>query len=187
MVVSRKRTGVVPPLLMLKGQQLHQVDYFKHLGLSLFSNQSWSSHVENICSKARKLLGLLYRQYYQLAEPHTLLQLYLSLIHPHLEYASSVWNSYLQRDIIKLENVQRFGLKICSKQWDQGYTLLLELFNVPALSDLCTVFKIVHGYFYFPPGIFKNLAGRTHADRSFLFQRPFAHTNYFFNSNLFCV
>ena len=124
MFVSRKRIGVVPPLLMLKGQQLQQVDYFKNLGLLLSSVfSSWSSHVENVCSKARKLLGLLYRQYYQLAEPHTLLQLYLSLIHPHLEYASSVWNSYLQRYITKLENVQRFALKICSKQWDQEYTV----------------------------------------------------------------
>jgi hypothetical protein len=37
MVVSRKRTGVVPLPLMLKGQQLQQVDYFKYLGLLLSS------------------------------------------------------------------------------------------------------------------------------------------------------
>ena len=79
MVVSRKRAGLLPPPLTLKGQLLQQVDHFKYLGLLLSSDLSWSSHVENICNKARKLLGLLYRQYYQLAEPHTLLQLYLSL------------------------------------------------------------------------------------------------------------
>ena len=104
MAVSRKRTGVVPPPLMLKGQQLQQVGYFKYLGLLLSSDLSWSSHVENVRSRARILLGLLYRQYYQLAEPHTLLQLYmyLSLIRSHLEYASSVWNPYLQRDKNKI-------------------------------------------------------------------------------------
>ena len=42
-VVSRKRTGVVPHApLMLKGQQLQQVDYFKYLGLLLSSDLSWS-------------------------------------------------------------------------------------------------------------------------------------------------
>ena len=94
MVGSRKRAGILPPPLTLKGQLLQQVDHFKYLGLLLSSDLSWSSHVENICNKARKLLGLLYRQYYQLAEPNTLLQLYLSLIRPHLEYASPVWNPY---------------------------------------------------------------------------------------------
>ena len=38
--------------------------------------------------KARKLLRVLYREYYQYAEPQTLLQLYTSLVSPHLEYAS---------------------------------------------------------------------------------------------------
>ena len=63
------------------------------------------------------------------------------------------------------------------------------MFAVPALSDrrlyldLCTVFKIVHGYFYFPPDVFCEHTGRSHhADRPYLFRRPFAHTNYFYNS-----
>lgn len=37
------------------------------------------------------------------------------------------------KKMTKMENAQRFGLKIYSKQWDQGYTQLLELFN--ALSE----------------------------------------------------
>ena len=58
------------------------------------------------------------------------------------------------------------------KKWDQGYAQLLEMFAVPALSDrslyldLYTVFKIVHGYFYFPPDVFCEHTGRSHhADR----------------------
>ena len=92
MVVSRKRAGISPASLTLQGNHLERVECFKYLGLLLTPDLSWSTHVDSICSKARKLLGLLYRKYYQYAEPQILLQLYVSLVRPHLEYASPVWN-----------------------------------------------------------------------------------------------
>ena len=47
-----------------------------------------------ICTKAKQILGMLYRQFYQQSQPGTLLKLYTSLVRPHLEYASPVWNPY---------------------------------------------------------------------------------------------
>ena len=35
-------------------------------------------------------------------------QLYVSLIWPHLEYAASLWDPHLQKDVNMLENVQMF-------------------------------------------------------------------------------
>ena len=135
MVVSRKRAGILPASLTLQGHHLERVECFKYLGLLLTSDLSWSTHVDSICSKARKLLGLLYRKYYQYAEPQILLQLYVSLVRPHLEYASPVWNPYLQKNINTLENVQKFALRMCSKRWDQAYSQLLQLFNITELSE----------------------------------------------------
>ena len=79
----------------------------------------------------------------------TLKQLYLSLVHPHLEYAAQLWDPYAQ-DIYKLKSVQKFALKLVSHQWDSSYDELLSL-DVPKLSErrlnlkLAQVFKIVHG------------------------------------------
>ncbi len=48
---------------------------------------------------------------------------------------------------------------MCSKQWDRGYHALLDQFHLPTLANrrvhtkLCTLFKIVHGLFHFPPQI----------------------------------
>ena len=82
-----------------------------------------------------KLLGLLYRRFYKHAEPPALFQLYLSLVRPHLRYASDVWDPHLLKEKTLIENVQKFGLRICAKQWDLGYNELLSNFAVPTLQS----------------------------------------------------
>ena len=65
----------------------------------------------------------------------TLKQLYLSLVRPHLEYAAQLWDPYAQKDIYKLESVQKFALKLVSHQGDSSYDELLSLVDVPKLSE----------------------------------------------------
>ena len=83
----------------------------------------------------------------------------LSLVRPHLEYASAVWSPYKAGEVQAIESVQKFALKICRKVWDQSYETLTDLFRVPSLEerrlylDLCTTFKIVHNLCYFPSDI----------------------------------
>ena len=159
---------------------------YKYLGVILTEDLRWSHHISSICSKTRRLLGLLYRSFYQQTDTQTLRQLYLSLVRPHLEYASSVWNPYLCKDITQIENVQKFASKICTKHWSLPYEHLLEFINLPRLSqrrlylDLSTMYKIVHNIIVFPSGIFCERVGRT--PRSLSFYRPYARTNYFYNS-----
>ena len=86
--------------------------------------------------------------------------MYQMLVRPHLEYAAQVWNPSLTKDITKLENVQKFALKMCTKSWDSGYQDLLDLTQMPTLENrrlylsLCTLYKIIHGHFYFPDNVF---------------------------------
>ncbi len=62
-----------------------------------------------------------------------------------------------------IEGIQKFAFRICAKSLEERYEDLLQLFNLPAMSerrlylDLCTMFKIVHGFFYFPSGIVSEL------------------------------
>ena len=89
----------------------------------------------SVCSKAKQILGLLYRRFYNHAEGATLMQLYLSLIRPHLEYACPVWDPHTMKDKVLLEDVQKFALQMATKQWYSGYQELLDVMNVPSLAD----------------------------------------------------
>ena len=73
------------------GSRLLQV-LKKNLGLLLTTNLSWSAHINSVCSKAKKILRLIYRRFYGSANQTILKQLYLSLVRPHLEYACQIWD-----------------------------------------------------------------------------------------------
>ena len=109
-----------------------------------------------MCSKAQKVLGLLYRHFYANCNPSTILQLYIALVRPHMEYACSVWAPYTTKDIGALESVQKFACRMATHNWTSSYQELLSLTDLPTLErrrielQLSHLFKIVHNLCYFP-------------------------------------
>ena len=190
MMLSRKRFPTTPlHPLMLSGLHLNEVECFKYLGVLLSSDLSWTPHITSVCSKAKKILGLLYRRFYNHAEGDTLKQLYLSLIRPHLEYACPVWDPHTMKDKVLLEDVQKFAFRMATKQWDSGYQDLLDIMNVLSLADrrlqlrLSLLYKIVHGMCYFPSDIFCPRTNYSHrTNHSLVIDQPYARTNAYFYS-----
>lgn len=144
------------PNILVQGTPLSLVSSVKYLGILINSDLSWSPHVANLCSKARKLVGLLYRRFYKNADPTTLLTLYKAFIRPHLEYNAIVWDPFLLGDIDSLEKVQRFALRVCLKSWSADREHLYSQSRIPALVDrrkqarLCHMYKIVNDQTDFP-------------------------------------
>ena len=74
--------------------------------------------------------------------------LYVSMVHPHLEYASQNWNPHLIRDIQVLEKVQRHTTKLVPELQHLSYDDRLSVLNPPSLLyrrrriDMITVFKL---------------------------------------------
>ena len=132
MLISRKWSCFpAPPTLFVEGVQLPYVTSVKYLGISITSSLSWSQHISNVHSKARKLIGILFRKFYKNAQSSTLLQLYKSFIRPHMEYCSPVWDPHLTKDTMLLENAQKFSLRVCLKDWSSSYEELLCKANLP--------------------------------------------------------
>ena len=88
MLISRKKIPSTPEGPFLLGNRpLQRVDIFKYIGILLSQDMSWSPQVQTICSKAKKILRLLYQKFYECSSTDALTQLYVSLVCPHLEYA----------------------------------------------------------------------------------------------------
>ena len=189
MLISRKRNLRYPPQFLLNKVPLEQVEAFKYLGVLISSDLSWSRHIDSICAKGKKLIGLLYRRFSSNVCSERLLEMYKTLVRPHLEYAAPVWDPHLLKDIESVENVQKYGLKMCLKRWDPGYQELLHLTQIPTLENrriylkLCTVFKIIHGLFSFTPDVFMPQPSRHDYNYNLpLLYQPYAHTNAFQSS-----
>lgn len=196
MVISRKRAPTAPdhqaPLL-LHNLVLSRVCTFKYLGVLLAEDLAWTPHVHAVCSKARQVLGLLYRRFYNYSNVDTLVQLYVSMVRPHLEYACPVWAPHTAKDIQELERVQRFAGRMATHNWNSSYSELQSIVNLPTLErrrlelKLGHLFKIVHNLCFFPNNIirFRELTqtvSSTRSVHSLCLEQPFAHTNSFYYS-----
>ena len=93
--LSRRKQPSLPVTpLKIKLTCMERVHYYKCRAVWLTSTLNWSMQVTEVCKKARQQVGILYRKFYPSANTPLLLQLHLAYIHPHLEYAASVWDPY---------------------------------------------------------------------------------------------
>ena len=82
------------------------------LGVSVSGNCTWTSHIEQMCSKAKRILGLVKRLCGRdIRDVQTRKLLYTALVRPLLEYSSSVWSPYFVKHRRLIENIQRRATK----------------------------------------------------------------------------
>ena len=159
MVVSRK---LCPPNLEIKvgDSYIECVTTYRYLGITITSNLSWSLHINQTCSKAKRLVGYLYRHFRQ-ADSHTIASLYKSIILPILGYAASVWDPYQKTYVRKLERVQEFAAKVVTRMWKTPGSDLVCQLGWPSLllrrqlAKLCLCRRILSGESLIPAMVFE--------------------------------
>ena len=63
------------PLVVSNDYPLSRVDNFKYLGVTLSADFTWDKHIMSISYKARKLIGMLFRNFYKFSNQNTSLNL----------------------------------------------------------------------------------------------------------------
>ena len=135
----------------MNGQILEAVNKEKDLGVMISSDLKPSQHCSEVVKTANKLVGFIGRAFENKSET-VLLKLYNSLVRPHLEYCVQFWSPYYQKDIDKLERVQRRLTKMIPRLRNMPYEERLKSLNLFSLSkrrmrgDLIEVFKIFKGF-----------------------------------------
>ena len=89
MQITRKRIKKINTSYNLEGTVLDNVENIRYLGITITTDLKWNTHVSNICTKANRTLGFLRRNLS--ACPQDVKEsAYKGLVHPVLEYGSSV-------------------------------------------------------------------------------------------------
>ena len=167
LLTNRRNSAIVPsPSLTLGNVALERVHQYKYLGVLISDDLKWDKHIDHICSKVRKLVGMIYRNLYQYSDPSFLLMLYKTIVRPHLEYCSILWDphqSYLNN---QLQSVEKFALRVCLKLWGTSYENLIVSADIPPLevrrnrNKLLFVYKVLYKLTNMPNHLFTPLSSR---------------------------
>ena len=91
MMQLTKRIKKIHASYTLEGADLENVESIKYLGVTITSDLRWNTHVSNVCTSANRTLGFLRRNLYSCPQ-EVKEAAYKRLVHPVLDYGSSVWD-----------------------------------------------------------------------------------------------
>ena len=114
--ISNKRSPPVKKYTFC-GVELEEVEEITYLGITLTSKLKWDQHVSSVSSKASKVLGVV-RQNLHICPRSVRETAYKTLVRPTLEYGSAAWDPYYDKDIKKLERVQRKAAQFCAGNYN---------------------------------------------------------------------
>ena len=116
----------------------------KLLGTSFSGKLSLDKHVHNKLHTASRMIGVLYRLR-RLLPLHSMLQLYKSLIRPHLEYCSHLLDSASKGSLALIEKLQNRAMRIlgCTEPLKENILPMSHRRNVGSLSLL---YRYFHGH-----------------------------------------
>ena len=119
----------------------------KDLGVPVSPDLKFCKHISNIIHKANTIAGVIKRSFEYL-DTTMLRTLYISLIRPHLDHASVIWNPHQLGDIRLLEQrVTRLVFQLKNAPYNER----LRSLNLPSLlyrrcrMDMIMVYKIARG------------------------------------------
>lgn len=144
-ILSMKRAGVKSAIFYtLCGQVLESVTNNPYLGVIFSDDLSFSTHVRQVCAKASRTLGFLRRNLRNC--PQKLRELaYTSMCRSVLEYASPIWDPYLQRDIDSLERIQRKAARFTTRDFRQrsSVTAMMRSLQWEPLAERRTKARVI--------------------------------------------
>ena len=134
----------------LLGKEVNSVEQEEDLGIIISKDLKFTRQCIKVEKKAQKLIGYIKRQF-KYRNKEVVLQLYTSLVRPHLEYVVQFWAPSLQKDIDRLEAVQARATKLVPSLRHFGYRRRIERLNLFDLKtrrlrgQLIETFKILKG------------------------------------------
>jgi hypothetical protein len=97
--------------LNIRGHIISQVNSAKCLGIIIDDRLCFDKHVNYLCRKASKSLGIILKLSH-FVPPTVILNLYYTLLHPHFIYGITAWGSSGVIHINRINSLQKKALKL---------------------------------------------------------------------------
>ena len=100
---GRKFRNLISASVKVYDEEIETVQQYTHLGVIFTANMTWTAHIDHLCAKVNKRLGLLKRIKHLL--PHYARVLYYnSLVQPLFDYGDLVWGD--KNNCTLMQNLQ---------------------------------------------------------------------------------
>ena len=107
---KRKKLNVQKDII-INGCKINEVKHTKFLGVIIDSELSWKNHVDFVCSKIAKNIGIMTKAR-SVFSKDTLLSLYYSFIYPYINYCIHVWGSTFHTYVNKVFLLQKRVIRV---------------------------------------------------------------------------
>ena len=129
----------------LNGHAFESSHIEKVLGVTIDDNLKFHNHTAKAVKKANQFLGVM-KKSYNTRDKIIICTLYKATVRLHLEYGNAMWGFFYQKDIKKIESIQRRATKLISQLKDKTYEeRLRELVYRRRRGDMILMFKIING------------------------------------------
>ncbi|XP_072043470.1 uncharacterized protein [Amphiura filiformis] len=120
----------------IRGESLEVVPSSKYLGLTIDSKLSFNEHADVTCKKANSTRAFLSRNFHHCSR-RIKEATYMTYVRPIVEYAAAAWDPHTQRNIKKIEQVQRSSARYVTGSYDRhtSVTSLLKDLQWPSLEN----------------------------------------------------
>ncbi len=134
----------------MDGKELKESNEGKDLGVHVNTSMKFNRQCAESAKKANEVMGMVKRNFINF-DREIVINLYKSLIRPHLDYCVQVWKPYLKKEIALLEGVQRRMTRLIPGMKHKSYEERLKALKLMTVEqrhmrqDLITFYNITRG------------------------------------------
>jgi hypothetical protein len=97
--------------ILFDTKPLKRVNVVKFLGIFINENISWKHHIDHVCNKISKSIGINSGSRFVLST-RTKLSVYYTLIYPYISYCNTVWSSTYATSLNRIWLLQKRAVRV---------------------------------------------------------------------------
>jgi len=122
--------------IMIDRTTISEVEHIKFLGVTIDNRLNWKIHLTNTSKQVLKAVAILARLK-RILPTRTLKTIYSSLILPYLNYGITAWGNVKNREIKRLNILQKKAVRhIANKPYNSHTAPLFKQLNILTLNDI---------------------------------------------------